>query len=186
MKQLVRRPLAWPLIALILGGNALSVPAALPVFGQGLPKADVEFLRGMTRDVVEASRVKSGSNGGGRWPLTNSCGFALVTPGKDTYTAFWPRDFSMAVDSGFHHYPGTAQPSAADLQSAEWSRCAETANGLHVPAWAIPDHVNYDGAQPITQAPTPRVRIRAPEPVAASRRSTTITNSSISPTPAGR
>ena len=123
----------------------LAGPATLPLFSQGLPKDDLAFLRDMTRDVVEASRVPPGSNGGGRWPLTNTCGFALITPGKDTYTAYWVRDFSMAVDSGFvtaeelrNHLLLTckAQNGPADLPLA---------NGLHVPAWAIPDHINYDG-----------------------------------------
>ena len=72
----------------------LASVAVLPLFGQGLPKDDLSFLRDMTRDVVEASRVPTGSNGGGRWPLTNPGGFALITPGKDTYTAYWMRDFS--------------------------------------------------------------------------------------------
>ena len=144
MKQLARRPLACPLIALSLG-STLSDLAALPFLGQGLPKADCDFLRDMTQDVVEASRVRPGSNGGGRWPLTNSCGFTLITPGKDTYTAFWIRDFSMAVDSGFI--------SAEELRNHLRLICKaqngpvelKLANGLHVPAWAIPDHINYDG-----------------------------------------
>jgi len=113
--------------------------------GQGLPKADLEFLRDMTRDVIEASRVRPGSNGGGRCPITNTCGFTLVTPGKDSYTAYWPRDFSMSLDSGFitpeelrNHLLLTcqAQNDASDLKLA---------NGLHVPPWSIPDHINYDG-----------------------------------------
>ena len=120
-------------IPAFLGLNVLAALATLPLFGQNLPKADLAFLRDMTRDVVEASRVKPNSNGGGHWPLTNSCGFTLITPGKDTYTAFWVRDFSMAVDSGFvtaeelrNHLLLTckAQNGPADLTLA---------NGLHVP-----------------------------------------------------
>ena len=132
-------------VAILLWTTVLAAPTDRPLFGQGLPKDDLAFLRDMTRDVVEASRVPPGSNGGGRWPLTNTCGFALITPGKDTYTAYWVRDFSMAVDSGFvtaeelrNHLLLTckAQNGPADLALA---------NGLHVPAWAIPDHINYDG-----------------------------------------
>ena len=132
-------------VAILLWTTVLAAPTDRPLFGQGLPKNDLAFLREMTRDVVEASRVPPGSNGGGRWPLTNTCGFALITPGKDTYTAYWVRDFSMAVDSGFvtaeelrNHLLLTckAQNGPADLALA---------NGLHVPAWAIPDHINYDG-----------------------------------------
>jgi len=186
MKRFARRRLAWPLIAVFLGIGTLTAPAALPFFGRGLPMDDLDFLRAMTCDVVEASRVKPNSNGGGRWPLTNSCGFALITPGKDTYTAFWVRDFSMSVDSGFitaeelrHHLLliCEAQNGPADLQLA---------NGLHVPAWAFPITLTTTAAQPTIPAPAPRARIRAPELAAASRQSTTITNSSISLTPAGR
>lgn len=102
----------------------------------------------MTRDVVEASRVKAGSNGGGHSPLTNTCGFTLITPGKDTYQAFWPRDFSMALYSGFI--------STEEIRNHFYLLCRvqngpnekKLANGLHIPPWAIPDHVNYDG-QPV-------------------------------------
>jgi len=145
MKPFKQTLWTWRLMATLLGTTLLTGPAVMPLFGQGLPKDDLAFLRDMTRDVVEASRVPPGSNGGGRWPLTNTCGFALITPGKDTYTAYWVRDFSMAVDSGFvtaeelrNHLLLTckAQNGPADLALA---------NGLHVPAWAIPDHINYDG-----------------------------------------
>ena len=99
----------------------------------------------MTRDVVEASRVKPGSNGGGRWPLTNSCGFTLITPGKDTYTAFWVRDFSMAVDSGFITAEELRNHLLLICKAQNGPADLKLANGLHVPAWAIPDHINYDG-----------------------------------------
>ena len=95
------RPFADSLSAKLFGLIATFVAAAGALAGDRLPKADMEFLRGMTRDVVEASRVWPGSNGGGSWPITNSCGLTLITPGKDTYKAFWPRDFSMSLDSGF-------------------------------------------------------------------------------------
>ena len=118
---------------------------ASPLVAATLPRADLDFLRDMTRDVVQASRVAPGSNGGGRWPITNSCGFTLITPGKDTYTAFWVRDFAMAVDSGFI--------TAEELRNALLLICRaqngaaelKLANGLHVPPWTIPDHINYDG-----------------------------------------
>lgn len=99
----------------------------------------------MTRDVIEASRVKPGSNGGGRWLLTNSCGFALVTPGKDTYTAYWVRDFSMAVDSGFIAAEELRQHLLLTCRVQNGPTERKLGHGLHVPPWAIPDHINYDG-----------------------------------------
>ena len=129
-------------------GRVLCVLASvvvLPLFGQGLPKEDLAFLRDMTRDVVEASRVPPGSNGGGRWPLTNTCGFALITPGKDTYTAYWVRDFSMAVDSGFVTAEELRNHLLLTCKAQNGPDDLKLANGLHVPPWAIPDHINYDG-----------------------------------------
>ncbi len=125
-------------IILLLGGGVASAA--------GLPKGDLEFLRTMTLDVMKASSVPPGSNGGGRHPLTNVCGFTLITPGKDTYPAFWVRDFSMAADTGFI--------APADLRNHLLLICKvqngpsdrKLANGLHLPPWAIPDHINYDGS----------------------------------------
>lgn len=125
--------------------RAQKKPTALPTLGRGLPKGDLAFLRDMTLDVVEASRVKPNSNGGGRWPITNSCGFTLVTPGKDTYTAFWVRDFSMAVDSGFITAEELRNHLLLTCKAQNGPAELTLANGLHVPAWAIPDHINYDG-----------------------------------------
>ncbi|MFI5357007.1 MAG: hypothetical protein ACHQ4G_06715 [Opitutales bacterium] len=110
-----------------------------------LPQDDMVFLRDLTRDVVEASRVPPGSNGGGRWPLTNTCGFALITPGKDRYTAYWVRDFSMAVDSEFVTAGELRDHLLLTCQAQNGPADLRLANGLHVPAWAIPDHINYDG-----------------------------------------
>jgi hypothetical protein len=132
-------------IAVSFGLHTLAALAALPLFAQSLPKPDLDFLRDMTRDVVEASRVPPGSNGGGRWPLTNSCGFTLITPGKDTYTAFWVRDFSMAVDSGFVTAEELRNHLLLTCKAQNGPEDQKLANGLHVPPWAIPDHINYDG-----------------------------------------
>jgi len=118
---------------------------ARPSSAKALPKADLAFLRDMTRDVVEASRVKPGSNGGGRWPITNSCGFTLITPGKDTYTAFWVRDFSMSVDSGFVTPEELRNHLLLICKAQNGPSEHKLANGLHLPPWAIPDHINYDG-----------------------------------------
>ncbi len=111
----------------------------------GLPVADMEFLKGMTHDVLAASTVAPGSNGGGKWPITNSFGFALITPGKDTYTAFWVRDFSMALDTGLVSSKAIQEHLRLICRIQNGATNLELANGLHVPPWSIPDHINYDG-----------------------------------------
>jgi len=44
-----------------------------------------------------------------------------------------------------HHPGGIAQPPAADLPGQNDDSDLKLANGLHVPPWSIPDHINYDG-----------------------------------------
>jgi hypothetical protein len=127
------------------GTNTLPALVAVRSVSKRLPKEDLAFLREMTRDVVEASRVKPNSNGGGRWPLTNSCGFTLITPGKDTYTAFWVRDFSMSMESGFITAEELRDHLLLVCKAQNGPAELKLVNGLHVPAWAIPDHINYDG-----------------------------------------
>src|SRR5256885_2232418 len=110
-----------------------------------LPKEDLEFLRGLAVDAISASTVAPGSNGGGRWPLTNACGFALVTPGKDTYTAFWIRDFSMAADSGLLSPSTLLEHLLLICQVQNGPADRKLTHGLHLPPWSVPDHINYDG-----------------------------------------
>ncbi len=132
-----------PRLRLLLTVLLLLRPAAMPA--ASLSKADLEFLREMTRDVIEASRVKPGSNGGGRWQITNTCSFTLITPGKDTYTSHWPRDFAMSVDSGFITPEELRNHLLLTCKAQNGPADRKLANGLHVPPWAIPDHINYDG-----------------------------------------
>ena len=66
-------------------------------------------------------------------------------PGKDTYTAFWVRDFSMAVDSGFVTADELRNHLLLTCKAQNGPEDRKLANGLHVPPWAIPDHINYDG-----------------------------------------
>ena len=121
------------------------ISIATPAFSQGLPETEMEFLRGMTQSVIEASRVKPGSNGGGKWKLSNSTGFALITPGKDTYPAFWVRDFAMAVDSGLIGPDEMRDHLLLICRTQNGPTDRQLANGLHLPPWTIPDHINYDG-----------------------------------------
>ncbi|HEY5914043.1 MAG TPA: hypothetical protein VJA21_25935 [Verrucomicrobiae bacterium] len=140
--------LRWPSLVSARSAIASGLLMAVMAFvcaGSELPKADLDFLRDMTRDVVEASRVKPGSNGGGRWTITNTCGFTLVTPGKDTYTAYWVRDFAMSVDSGFITAEELRQHLLLTCRAQNGPTDRNLADGLHVPPWAIPDHINYDG-----------------------------------------
>jgi hypothetical protein len=110
-----------------------------------LPKAELESLRELTRDVIQASSVPPGSNGGGAWRLTNSCGFTLITPGKDTYPAFWVRDFSMAADTGLIPSSSISNHLVLTCEAQNGAEERKLQHGLRLPPWSIPDHINYDG-----------------------------------------
>lgn len=129
----------------LLAGAAWFASTACAGQAGELPKADLDFLRGLTADVIQAASVQPGSNGGGRWPLTNTCGFTLLTPGKDTYTAVWIRDFSMSVDSGLIGAAELLNQLRLICRTQNGPAELKLAHGLHVPPWAIPDHINYDG-----------------------------------------
>ena len=101
------------------------------------------FLTDLTRDVVEASRVRSGQSVGGAAP--NTTGATLLQPsGRCAYPAFWLRDHALSVASGFITFEEQrhALLLAAQTQQAEDWR---TPAGSFVPKGAIADHVTFGG-----------------------------------------
>lgn len=118
-------------------GGVLAKPKVL------FPREALDFLRAMTRDVVQAARVKPDEKRGGS--ATNTTGSTLIMPGGN-YPAFWMRDFALSLDSGFI----TAEEMGHHLRLA--ARCQNgpaprpLKNGLVIPPFAIPDHINFDGS----------------------------------------
>ena len=68
-----------------------------------------------------------------------------MTPGKDTYTSFWIRDFAMSAECGFISGDELRQHLLLTCRAQNGPTERRLAHGLHVPPWAIPDHINYDG-----------------------------------------
>jgi hypothetical protein len=118
------------------------------------PPDSLDFLRELTRAVVNAARVQPGEKRGGTG--SNTVGFTLIMPGGN-YPAYWIRDFGMSLESGFitaeemlEHLRLTAR-----CQNGPYERRLK--NGLVVPPFAIPDHINFDGTAvyyPGTYSPT--------------------------------
>ena len=107
---------------------------------------DIKFLEEMTRDVVEASRVRPGERVGDS-PI-NTTGQTLIRPGgRGAYPAMWVRDFSMALDSGYITLDEAAQHLALirKCQQSGWRQRKLKSGGI-IPSYAIPDHINFDGA----------------------------------------
>jgi hypothetical protein len=110
--------------------------------GQGFPASGMEFLRGMSRDVVESARVKPGQRRGGS--MTNSVGFTLICPGGN-YPAYWIRDFAMALESGFITQEEMLNHLRLTASCQNGPTARRLAHGLVIPPFAIPDHINFDG-----------------------------------------
>lgn len=105
---------------------------------------DLRFLEVMTRDVIEASRVRAGERVGDS-PV-NTIGDTLIRPGgRGAYPAMWVRDFSMGLDSGFITDDEAAAHLKLIAKSQNGWRQRKLKSGAIIPAYAIPDHINFDG-----------------------------------------
>ena len=101
------------------------------------------FLESLARDVLEASRVRSGRSVAGYGP--NTTGGTLIRPGgRDCYPAFWIRDFAISLACGLvnpveieHGLRLTARCQAKE----DW----RTPSGSFVPKGGIADHITFDG-----------------------------------------
>ena len=116
--------------------------------GKILSNGDISFLEGMTRDVLEASRIKPGqfiSNEFGE----NKTGGTLIRPGgKDAYPAFWIRDYAMSLETGMI----TKKEQLHMLMLTASTQCDQsriTKGGSLIPFGAIADHIRIDDGKPI-------------------------------------
>jgi len=102
------------------------------------------FLSHMTSNVVQACRIQPGQSVNGA--PANSVGFTLIMPGGNGgYPAFWVRDFAMSLDSGFITPLEMSNQLQLIARSQNGSNALHLANGLIVPPYAIPDHIEFDG-----------------------------------------
>jgi len=114
-----------------------------------IPKDDLRFLELLTRDVMESSRI---------YPLqklpdpfgTNNTGGTLIRPGgRETYPAFWIRDYAMSLETGFV----SNEEQLHMLLLTAKTQCNQTwitkqGNGI-VPLGAIADHILVESSRPI-------------------------------------
>lgn len=109
---------------------------------------DFLFLKQMTKDVVEASRIRPGQRISDDFG-PNQTGGTLIRPGgRTSYPAFWIRDYAMSLDAGFfsqkeqkHLLLLTAKTQSNQHRLTKW--------GTFIPRGAIADHIRIDDSQPI-------------------------------------
>jgi hypothetical protein len=102
------------------------------------------FLRQMTSNVVQACRIQPGQSVHGS--PTNSVGFTLIMPGGNGgYPAFWVRDVAMSLDSGFITPLEISNHLQLMARTQNGPNALHLANGLIVPPYTIPDHIEFNG-----------------------------------------
>ncbi len=123
----------------LIGFVAMSLPAAEPI----LEPKDEAFLLEQARRVVASARMEP-QQSAGNW--TNTTPYTVHVPGGNIgYHAFWPRDAAMML--------GGDLVSGDDIE--DWIRLTASIipgpedwhvrEGVVVPAYAVPDHINLDG-----------------------------------------
>jgi hypothetical protein len=136
------------LLTLILTSNLIARKSNSDKDRQILSEKNFDFLREITREVVDSSRIFPGQMIAGKYG-PNKTGGVLIRPGgRDCYPAFWIRDYSMSVESGFI----TFNEQKHMLLLTASTQCDQpwiTAGGSMVPYGAIADHIRIDDGLPV-------------------------------------
>jgi hypothetical protein len=107
-----------------------------------LSAQDQAFLHDQAQRIVNLARVAPGGQSGGR---TNSTPYAMLLPdSQQTYIAHWLRDSNMATGADFvsaNDVSDWIKLTAATIPTKDW----HVRDGVDVPAWSVPDHINFDG-----------------------------------------
>lgn len=109
---------------------------------------DMSFLKNISLDVIEASRIAPDQIVSSEFGC-NSTGGTLIRPGgRDCYPSFWIRDYAMSLDS--HLIPKDEQLHMLLLTAS--TQCDQswiTKNGSFIPLGSIADHIRIDDSLPI-------------------------------------
>jgi hypothetical protein len=113
-----------------------------------LSDGNFNFLRELTREVIDSSRIYPGQIIAGKYG-PNSTGGILIRPGgRDCYPSFWIRDYTMSLETGF--ISSEEQKHMLLLTaSTQCDRPWITPGGSMVPCGAIADHIRIDDGLPV-------------------------------------
>jgi len=113
-----------------------------------LSTEDFNYLKGLTRAVMDSSRIYPGqiiSKDFG----ANATGITLIRPGgRGTYPAYWIRDYAMSIETGFVSMEEQKQM----LLLTAATQCDQTwisSSGSMIPVGSIADHIRIDDSKPI-------------------------------------
>jgi hypothetical protein len=109
---------------------------------------DFLFLEGITKAVLDTSRIHPGQALPAPYGRNNTGGILIRPGGRDTYPSFWIRDYAMSLETGF---VSRAEQKHMLLLTAS-TQCDQTwitRGGSMVPFGAIADHIRVDDRKPI-------------------------------------
>lgn len=109
---------------------------------------DFEYLKELTKDVMETSRIYPGQKITDEFGPNNTGGILIRPGGRSCYPAFWIRDYAMSLETGFV----SKGEQKHMLQLTAETQCNQTwitGSGSMVPAGAIADHIRIDDSKPI-------------------------------------
>lgn len=109
---------------------------------------DFEYLKELTKDVMESSRIYPEQKISDEFGPNNTGGILIRPGGRSSYPAFWIRDYAMSLETGFV----TKEEQKHMLQLTASTQCDQTwitNSGSLIPVGAIADHIRIDDSKPI-------------------------------------
>lgn len=130
--------------ALLLFANTAFTQPTEPLISH----ADLQFLQTLTKVVLDSSRILPGQKLPDPFGKNNTGGTLVRPGGRNTYPAFWIRDYAMSLETGFI----TAAEQKHMLLLTAATQCDQTfitKQGGMVPYGAIADHIRIETSVPI-------------------------------------
>lgn len=114
-----------------------------------ITREDFYFLEQMTKDVTESSRIYPNQQLPAPFGGNNTGGVLIRPGGRDTYPAFWIRDYAMSIESGFvdkEEQKHMLLLTASTQCNQTW--ITRSGEGM-IPVGAIADHIRVETSRPI-------------------------------------
>lgn len=113
-----------------------------------LQTEDLAFLQQMVKDVMDSSRIYPNQLISDNFGPNQTGGILIRPGGRNSYPAFWIRDYAMSIQSGFvtqeeqkHMLLLTAKTQSDEFKFTKW--------GSFIPKGAVADHIRIDDGKPI-------------------------------------
>lgn len=113
-----------------------------------LSKDDFGFLKAMTKDILQESRILPGQKAVASFGPNNTGGTLIRPGGREAYPSFWIRDYAMSLETGM--VLPEEQKHMLNLTAA--TQCSQTwitEGGSMVPVGSIADHIRIDDLLPV-------------------------------------